>query len=228
MATLQAWPRQHRLPWGFVLIAAFSLLRAIQTWLWRQRFGSLDFQESLPFALFLLFWFAIMSIGLIGGGIVWLTGTTWRELGWRRWGWLKAVGLGLVGFVLLYVNIIAWAVVKGETGQPALVTPSLGRSGLVAFFAFGLPAWVEENLYRGYLQPLLADRMRLWLAILAQAAVFSIAHLGYLSNPLDFGSTFVAGVILGWLRKRDASLVGPYTAHGLFWMLGAFMPPAAS
>jgi membrane protease YdiL (CAAX protease family) len=84
---------------------------------------------------------------------------------------------------------------------------------------------VEENLYRGYLQPLLVGRTNLWLAIVIQAAVFSLAHIGYLSNPFDFGSAFVAGLILGWLRKRESSLIAPFVAHGLFWMMGAFMLP---
>ncbi len=46
----------------------FFLLRFVQTVLWRQWFGSLDFQESLPFALFLLFWFIVLSVGVIGRG----------------------------------------------------------------------------------------------------------------------------------------------------------------
>jgi membrane protease YdiL (CAAX protease family) len=31
------------------------------------------------------------------------------------------------------------------------------------------------------------------------------------------------GLILGWLRGRESSLVAPFLAHGLFWMMGAFM-----
>lgn len=225
MTNLRAWIQQHRLQWGFILVVAFSLMRTVQTWMWRQGFGSLDFQESLPFALFLLLWFVLMSVGLIGGGIVWFAKTSWQELGWRRKGLRKAIGLGLVGFILMYINVIIWAMVKGATGQPEMFTPSPTRLLLVVFFAFGLPAWVEENLYRGYLQPLLVGRTNLWLAIVIQAAVFSLAHIGYLSNPFDFGSAFVAGLILGWLRKRESSLIAPFVAHGLFWMMGAFMLP---
>lgn len=225
MTNLQTWIQRHRLQWGFVLVALFALLRAVQTWTWRQGFGSLDFQENLPFALFLLLWFVLLSVALIGGGIVWLTQTSWVQLGWRRKDLLKAIGLGLLGFVLLYINVIAWAMFKGNIAQPTMFAPSPTRFLLVALFAFGLPAWVEENLYRGYLQPLLTGRMSLVLAIVVQAAVFSVAHIGYYTNLLGFGMAFVAGLILGWLRKRNESLVGPYVAHGLFWLMGAFMPP---
>jgi membrane protease YdiL (CAAX protease family) len=145
-------------------------------------------------------------------------------MGWSRKGLPKAIGLGLLGFVLLTINIIVWGMAKGTSEQPQLIMPSLGRLLIVTFFAFGQPAWVEENLYRGYLQPLLSSRMNLWLAILLQAAIFSAAHLGYLTNPYDFGSSFVAGLILGSLRGRESNLVTPFVAHGLFWMMTAFMP----
>jgi membrane protease YdiL (CAAX protease family) len=217
------WFQSNRLLWGFILVVAFSLMRFVETITWRQWFGSLDFQESLPFALFLLLWFVLISVGLIVGGIVWLTKTSWQELGWKRKGLLKSIGLGLIGFILLYINVIVWAMLKGNTEQPEMFAPSLTRLLLVMFFAFGLPAWVEENLYRGYLQPLLAGKMSIWLAIIVQAVIFSVAHLGYSSHLLDFGSAFVTGLILGWLRGRESSLVAPFIAHGLFWMMGAFM-----
>ena len=217
---------KHRFLWGIVLIVIFAFLRFIQTYTWRTWFGSLDFQVSSQFALFLLVWFVIMSFGLIIGGIVCLTRTAWHQLGWSRKGLLKAIGLGILGYILLNINLFVWAIAKGSTQQPQITVPSLSRLLLVAFFAFGLPAWVEENLYRGYLQPILSQRMKLWLAIVIQAAFFSLAHLGYLSNPYDFCSAFVAGLVLGWLRGRESNIVAPFVAHGLFWMAAAFMPVA--
>jgi membrane protease YdiL (CAAX protease family) len=219
----RTWFQRNRLLWGIILIVIFSLMRIVQTVMWRQWFGSLDFQESISFALFLLLWVVLLSIGLIGGGIIWLTKTSWQELGWTRRGLLKSVGMGLFGFVLMYINVIVWAMLKGDTNPPEIFSPSLTRLLLVALFAFGLSAWVEENLYRGYLQPLLVKEMSIWLAIVVQAAIFSVAHLGYSSHLLDFGSVFVTGLILGWLRGRESSLVAPFVAHGLFWMMGAFM-----
>lgn len=219
----RVWFQNNRLLWGLILVVAFSLMRFVETVTWRKWFGSLDFQESLPFVLFLLLWFILISVGLIVGGIVWLTKTSWQELGWKRKSLLKSIGLGLLGFILLYINVIVWAMLKENTVQPEMFSPNISRLLLVMFFAFGLPAWVEENLYRGYLQPLLAGKMSIWLAIIVQAVIFSVAHLGYSSHLLDFGSAFVAGLILGWLRGRESSLVAPFVAHGLFWMTGAFM-----
>ncbi len=214
----------HRFLWGLFLVVVFAILRFIQTYLWKTWFGSLDFQVSPQFTLFLLVWFVLLSLGLITGGIVWLTHTSWRQLGWSRAGLPKAIGLGILGFFLMYINLIVWAMAKGATEQPHLTLPGLSRLLLVVFFAFGQPAWVEENLYRGYLQPLLSQRVKLWLAIFIQAAIFSLAHLGYLTNPYDFASAFVTGLILGWLRGRESNIVAPFTAHGMYWMMAAFIP----
>ena len=227
VSNLRTWISRHRLAWGLIVVVLFALLRAAQTLAWRQGFGALDFPTSWPFTVFLLLWFVILAVVLVGGGLVWLPCVTWVQLGWRRSGLLKAIGWGVLGFVLLYLNVIVWAVFKGATAQPALLAPSPWRLALVVFFAFGIAAWVEENLYRGYLQPLLVGRFGLPVAVVVQAALFALAHLGYYRQALDFGMAFVAGLILGWLRKRDGSLVAPYVAHGLFWLMAAFMAVAA-
>lgn len=56
--------------------------------------------------MFLLFWFLIMSVGLIAGAMVYLTQISWQELGLKPKSFLKSIGLGLLGFVLMYLNVI--------------------------------------------------------------------------------------------------------------------------
>jgi membrane protease YdiL (CAAX protease family) len=220
----RARPWASLIAFALVLVLAFALLRAVQTRLWGYWFGSTDLQETLPFALFLLGSFMVLSVGFVGGGVVRLTRTPWRALGWRREGAVKAIAWGLLGFVGTCVNVLVWNLVGGATSRPDYISPSAGRLLVVTFFAFGVAAWVEENLFRGYLQPLLARRLPLPVAITAQAAVFSVVHIGYTTSPIVFGSAFVSGVILGALRGRDRSLVAPYVAHGLLWMMALFGP----
>jgi len=220
------WFREHRLAWGLVLVAALCVFRAAWMWVFRQWFGPFDFYETPAFALFLLAWFSLFSLGLVGGGIFWLTGTSWRALGWRRTDLAKAIGLGLLGFLLSAAALLPLMWVGGVTGRPDYVRPSAVRVLLVTFFAFGIAAWTEENLFRGYLQPLLARRLPLWAAVMIQAALFTAAHLGYATELLRFVWLFVSGLIFGWLRGRDRSLVAPYLAHALGWTVMAFGPPA--
>jgi membrane protease YdiL (CAAX protease family) len=140
---------------------------------------------------------------------------------------MKAIGLGLLGFVLNFIALIPVMIfLRGSTTQPEYITPSILRLLMVTFFAFGIPAWVEENLFRGFLQPLLTKRFALWMAIVIQAALFSASHIGYSRTLLQFGWLFISGLIYGWLRGRDGNLVAPYLAHGLGWMVIAFGPAA--
>ena len=107
--TWREWFGSHRLTWGLVLVASLAVLRAIQALTWRGWFNTMDFVETLSFSLFLLGWFAVMSVGLIGGGIVWATRTSWRELGWQREGVVKSVGLGVEG------NLFAPSIREGKS-----------------------------------------------------------------------------------------------------------------
>ena len=223
----RGWIQEHRLQWGLMLAIVLWLSRLFSVLLFPQwHRPALDFYETVPFALFLLGWFALLSVGLIGGGIVWLTQTSWQELGWRRESLVKAIGLGILGFVLNIVALMTLALIQGGAGQPPdYVSPSLTRFLLVTFFAFGIAAWIEENLFRGYLQPLLAQRVNLWMAVVIQAAIFTATHLGY-ATGLNLVYIFVSGLIFGWLRGRERNLVAPYLAHALGWMMTIFGPPA--
>jgi membrane protease YdiL (CAAX protease family) len=220
------WFREHRLLWGLVLIFPLWVLRVVSNLAWRHWFGTTDIHETLPFALFLLSSSIVASTGLVGGGIVWLTGTSWRELGWRRQGLAKAIGLGMLGFVLHVMSLIPLILLSGGGAPYDYVRPSPARVLLVTFFAFGYAPWIEENLFRGYLQPLLAEHLPLGLAVVTQAALFTLAHTGYATSLSQFGWLFVSGMIFGWLRGRDRSLVAPYLAHALGWMMTLFGPPA--
>jgi membrane protease YdiL (CAAX protease family) len=82
-------------------------------------------------------------------------------------------------------------------------------------WGFAIASWQEENLFRGYLQPLLIESLGAWRGIIAQAALFSVAHIGWLTNWSLFGLVFLTGLMLGWMRGRDRSLVAPFIAHGL-------------
>lgn len=83
---------------------------------------------------------------------------------------------------------------------------------------------MEENLFRGCLQSLLTIRLLIQVVIAAQAVLFSGAPLGYTTNQMYFGSAFAPGLNLGALRGRERSLVAPFLAHGLRWMMAAFGP----
>ena len=216
--------QNHPIIWGLILIAIFSMLRALQAYTWRLWFGSIEFHETLLFALFLLGWIILVAVGLIGGGIFWLSQTSLEDLGWQRKGMSKTIIFGLIGCQLLSMNTIVWSFIGGTRELPELFLPSITRVLMVVIFGFALPAWVEEVLFRGYLQPLLVKSTKVWIAIVIQAVFFTIAHIGWFTSWTGFASAFVSGLILGWLRGRDRSLIVPFLAHGLLWTMIAFSP----
>lgn len=68
----------------------------------------------------------------------------------------------------------------------------------------------EEVFFRGFLQPR--------IGLLAQAVVFSLAHLNY-ANVLELVVTFALGLAFGLMRQKTGSLWAPIAAHFLFNLL---------
>jgi membrane protease YdiL (CAAX protease family) len=225
MATLtqQRSGRLSRDPlvYGLALVVLFSLLRAAVGALSQRLFGDVGLELTWAGGLFWLGVFVLMSLGLVAGGIVGLGGVGWRELGWRRKGLLKAIGLGVLGavglFVLQLVYMLAVIALFGPPpgGIPAPEPLSLGGYLASLVWGFAIASWQEENLFRGYLQPLLIARLGTWGGIAAQAALFGVAHIGWLADWRMFGLVFLVGLVLGSMRGRDRSLVAPFIAHGL-------------
>lgn len=86
----------------------------------------------------------------------------------------------------------------------------------------GWPLWIgyadialvtpiaEELLYRGLVQPKLAQVIRPTEALIVQAALFAAAHL----NPVILVTHFAMGLALGWVRRRSGSLFPGILLHG--------------
>lgn len=209
------------LAYGLVLVVLLSLLRAAAGALARLLFGGAGLELTWASGLFWLGVFVVMSVGLVAGGVVRLGGVSWRDLGWRRTGLLKAVGLGVLGAVGIFVIQLIYTLgMIALFGPPPGGIPTPEPISLAGFMAslvwgFAIASWQEENLFRGYLQPLLIARLGTVGGIVAQAALFSVAHVGWLDNWRMFGLVFLIGLLLGWMRGRDRSLVAPFIAHGL-------------
>ncbi|MEO0603686.1 MAG: CPBP family glutamic-type intramembrane protease, partial [Myxococcota bacterium] len=100
------------------------------------------------------------------------------------------------------------AIVRGFVeGMNELVGSPFGQ------VAIGLyPAVCEELLYRGVILGLLLRGGNRHVAVIGQAALFSLAHIVSIRLPW----TFVFGLVLGYLRVRTGSLWPGMFAHFLF------------
>lgn len=212
----------HPITLGLVLVVGLSVMRAGGAAVMRKLWGDTDFEPSLRGAVFLLAVFLLGSVGLIGGGLFGMGGVSWERLGWRRdrLGWeivrglLAVVVLGVMAamFAVAAVRFLGLKPPPTDATQPRFTLVGIAMSVLFGFF---IASWQEECLFRGYLQPLFIDRWGLWPGICAQAALFSVAHIGWFPAWPYFVLAFVIGIVFGWLRGRDGSLVAPFVAHGL-------------
>ncbi|MFH0981968.1 MAG: CPBP family intramembrane glutamic endopeptidase, partial [Planctomycetota bacterium] len=72
----------------------------------------------------------------------------------------------------------------------------------------------EECFFRGMLQTMLLRVLRRrWVAVLAPALLFGMAHL---DQPHVVPALTLFGVILGLQYERSGALVGPIALHALF------------
>jgi len=103
-----------------------------------------------------------------------------------------------------------------ETPLHTLLRPplSLATSSVVLSACFVAP-YVEERFFRGYLLTALRGSMPPAAAILLQAALFSLAHLGETSG--EAVQRLLLGAALGWVAvKAEGSLLAPMAGHAVF------------
>lgn len=213
---------------GLVLLAALIPVRYAVAWTWAKAFG-MGYPARLDFAAFVLGVFLVVSVGLVGfGASRWAgidLGRLWR--GDRRLGRdLLAAFAGLVALMAV-LGASSFAMVRlGVVPMPTPVRPP--DAGAIAFqaigalfFGFFIASFSEETLFRGVLQTGLRQRMPPWAAIVVQAAVFSLSHVGM--EPVVSAAQvlmlaafrFLAGLVLGILFEKRGSLRAGGIAHGI-------------
>lgn len=217
---------------GLVLLGAFVVIRALLARAWDRYFPG-GYSTDPLFLAFLGATFLLLSVGLVYLGF-----TRWVGVDLRRW-WFDRQQLrgdlrwGVAGIVLVLAATLGGTLVLtalfpgivpvGEAGAAPSPTVAAGAASGFAvnlllgwFFGFAIAAFQEETLFRGFLQGLLQERYGRIVAIVGQAAVFTLAHLGYYpvsAWPLLL-VVFLVGIVTGWLVDRRGTLLSAGIAHG--------------
>jgi membrane protease YdiL (CAAX protease family) len=135
----------------------------------------------------------------------------WAALGVRGTSWINfalvplifAVGLSAVVSVNLLVMKAAGSFENPQVDAISGGKPlSLGELGAGLLLIAVLVPFVEELFFRGMLYPLLRRRAPAAVAIVANAAIFSVIHL----IPVLMPGLFVIGLCLAFLRERSGSI----------------------
>ena len=142
-----------------------------------------------------------------------LRGTTPRYL-------LYTIGLALVavGALLLWPPPLELFVRPGSP-QRAFLGLGFGAASvaMAAVYGFVTTGFVEEFLFRGLVAGSLSRRLPLVWANLGQALIFLAPHLLVLKVRPELWMllpvVFVSALVLGWLRIKSGSIVGPWLVH---------------
>lgn len=133
---------------------------------------------------------------------------------WARRGWSKAVLSGIIGACAIALPTLLFHHLKDPTGGP-LVSRGLWPAILVLALLGNL---LEEVLFRGYLQGLLAEKLPPVRALLATGFFFSVFHSFLASTVTDVGApilvfTAYEGLVCAGVQARWG-LLGSVLAHG--------------
>lgn len=141
-------------------------------------------------------------------------------LGFSRGGNLRAIAAGLVCFVLLWPVLTGctwvWPTLAGlmniEVGMQPVLEGILDLEGSALFGALVLAVligpFLEELIFRGFLQPLLVQNFRERGGIALCALLFALLHGWDAFLPL-----FVFSLLLGWLQVHTQRLLASYCVH---------------
>jgi uncharacterized protein len=182
-----------------------------------------------------------VSMGLLTAGlalIAWRAGATAADLGLGRADVRAGLGYGAAALGAVLAVLLVAAVIPATSGF--LHDSRAQISGGRLLYELGVPivlltAIPEEFAFRGVL---LGSGLRLWgpwRASLVTSALFGLWHIaptfGTMADNHEFRSTaasvtgevllvlgaiavtFVAGLLLCWLRLRSKSLIAPVMAH---------------
>ena len=154
---------------------------------------------------------------------------------------LRAVAISAAAMlVLMSPLLVLWMVSPAPAGEgPGGPGPASGSLLHTILFVWLIASTCEEVFYRGLLQgflsPLAAYGVRLWIVrirfpVAFCAALFGLSHLclvGMVPPPLLASilvSTTVAGLVAGYYREQTGSLLPAIAAHVTFNVVGTLTP----
>ena len=180
-------------------------------WLWRGpaivvAWAALDTGAQADAIFTVLMFTPLLLVALVGGALtrvaVLAPGARWASAAAR------GAGLGLGSLLLAAVYAALAGTVQRGTGGGVPLLLALG------VLVVTMQAGIEEVLFRGWLQPLLARGMGEWAAVGVTAVVFALLHaiVGGIDG-VSLLNLLLGGLLFGLLAARDRGIAGAVAAH---------------
>lgn len=188
-----------------------------------------------PFKSLVAGWYQIFSIILVG--LVLFAYSRWLGKGGR---WfqkkesLRNIGLGMIAWLIAYPAILLLTQFLSlflhqwlgfdlheqlAVNQVQSVKPYPFLLATLVFCMVTVVPFIEEVLFRGYLQESLQPYFRPWTAVSITALIFSLFHFSFTqgaSNLLILSALFLLALLLGYLKERQGSLWSSVALHATF------------
>jgi membrane protease YdiL (CAAX protease family) len=208
--------------WGFshvLLLLGIALLASPLAWLvaYALPLGTPTILRELASSAFLL---ALLGLCVVAWAER-LDPAGWLCLGLRGGRHLRALGSGMVVYVLLYPTLLgaglAWPwLLERLGGEFSLQQVALGLAQLegpelalgVVLAALVQPL-LEELLFRAFLQPLLVQNLGDKLGVVATSLAFALLHGAEAFLPI-----FALSLLLGAVMLRTQRLLAAWAVHG--------------
>jgi membrane protease YdiL (CAAX protease family) len=131
----------------------------------------------------------------------------------------RIIAAGFAGAVACTALLVGVYVASDETLADVLTAlTSATAFQRLQFLVIGIAASLaEETVFRGALQEGLERRFPVVLAVLLNAAIFSLYHINF--GVTSLVSKFAFGLIFWATKRAGNSLTSSTLAHALFWCL---------
>lgn len=206
--------------WGFAEILLVVALFLPAIWLgsfaMQKAFGYSSISDMAGFALVGAEFIAYALILLVLKALFARHGEPlFKSLGWVDTSF-RIQSLITLGFALALIVVLlgtALRIPNTETPFDKMLADPASRI-VIALFGVSLGPLVEELLFRGFLQPVLADSIGVFPGILATSAIFGTMHLVQNANIWQSGVLIaVVGFVLGVIRHVTGSTKASTIAH---------------
>lgn len=128
----------------------------------------------------------------------------------------------LVGMITSLISLAIWKEAKVEQVAVKQLKMTMGHPalfGIMIFLVVIIVPFMEELLFRGFLQSFLKNFLGRIGGIIVTGIIFAVVHFSPSQGTGNFQlicSLFVLALFLGFIYEREGSLWAPFSLHAFF------------
>jgi uncharacterized protein len=161
-------------------------------------------------------WFAVVALYLILSAKQRFGQTLWDAIQWNwpQQKWISLLAIGLATLLALQLLQHVLPVPKKSPFDDFFRRPVDAYAFAVLAIAFG--PFMEELFFRGFLYPVLARRLGVYIGVLLTALPFALIHVFEYKAWSPVLIVFLVGVVLTLVRAKRRSVAASFVVHAIY------------